>query len=86
MLELRGMARRLLAALPRQFETHMDVDPLPCGRALGQALDRGSRPVLVERGQAEHDERGQASDLLGQVLDAGLDRSAQLRLAAAPGR
>ena len=76
-----------LAALPGQVEVHVDGDPLARGRALGQALDRGGRPVFVERGRAQlDDQRAQAGDLLGQVLDGGLDRRAQLLLAAAPGR
>ena len=80
------MARRLLAALPRQVEAHVDVDPLARGRALGQALDRRGRPILVERGRAQlDDERAQAGDLLRQVLDGSLDRRAQLPLAAASG-
>ena len=66
---------------------HVDVDPLARGRPLGQALDRGTRPVLVQRGWAQlDDERAQARDLLCQVLNGGLDRRAQLLLTAAPRR
>ena len=76
-----------VAALPGQVEVRLDLDPLARGGALGQALDRRGGPVLVERGGAQlDDQRAQVGDLLGQALDGGLDRRAQLLVAATPRR
>ena len=63
--------------------TSLDGDPLARGRALGEALDRRGRAVLVERrGPQLDDQRAEVRDLLGHALDRRLDRRAQIVLAA----